>query len=59
MPVIAGSGTNGTTKSIALSQAAEAAGADALLVVTPYYNKPSRKASTVTSSPSPMQSASR
>jgi 4-hydroxy-tetrahydrodipicolinate synthase len=42
MPVIAGSGTNGTAKSIALSKAAEAAGADALLVVTPYYNKPTQ-----------------
>jgi 4-hydroxy-tetrahydrodipicolinate synthase len=43
MPVIAGSGTNGTAKSVALSRAAEAAGADALLVVTPYYNKPTQE----------------
>ena len=43
IPVIAGSGTNGTAKSIALSQTAEAAGADALLVVTPYYNKPTQE----------------
>ena len=43
IPVIAGSGTNGTVKSIALSQAAEAAGADALLLVTPYYNKPTQE----------------
>jgi len=43
MPVIAGSGTNGTAKSIALSKATEAAGADALLVVTPYYNKPTQE----------------
>jgi len=43
MPVIAGSGTSGTAKSIALSKAAEAAGADALLVVTPYYNKPTQE----------------
>jgi 4-hydroxy-tetrahydrodipicolinate synthase len=43
MPVVAGSGTNGTSKSIALSKAAEAAGADALLVVTPYYNKPTQE----------------
>jgi 4-hydroxy-tetrahydrodipicolinate synthase len=43
MPVIAGSGTNGTVKSIALSQAAAAAGADALLLVTPYYNKPTQE----------------
>jgi 4-hydroxy-tetrahydrodipicolinate synthase len=43
IPVIAGSGTNGTAKSVALSRAAEAAGADALLVVTPYYNKPTQE----------------
>ena len=43
MPVIAGSGTNSTAKSIALSKAVEAAGADALLVVTPYYNKPTQE----------------
>jgi len=43
IPVIAGSGTNGTAKSIALSKVAEAAGADALLVVTPYYNKPTQE----------------
>jgi len=43
IPVIAGSGTNGTAKTVALSLAAEAAGADALLVVTPYYNKPTQE----------------
>lgn len=43
MPVIAGSGTNGTARSIALSRLAESAGADALLVVTPYYNKPTQE----------------
>jgi 4-hydroxy-tetrahydrodipicolinate synthase len=43
IPVIAGSGTNGTAKTVALSQAAAAAGADALLVVTPYYNKPTQE----------------
>jgi 4-hydroxy-tetrahydrodipicolinate synthase len=43
IPVIAGSGTNGTAKSVALSKAAAAAGADALLVVTPYYNRPTQE----------------
>ncbi len=38
--VIAGSGTNGTGETIKLSQMAESAGADALLLVVPYYNKP-------------------
>jgi 4-hydroxy-tetrahydrodipicolinate synthase len=43
VPVIAGSGTAGTAKSVELSRAAEAAGADALLVVTPYYNRPTQE----------------
>ena len=38
--LICGSGTNDTRHSIALTKAADEAGADALLVVTPYYNKP-------------------
>ena len=42
VPVIAGSGTNNTASSIALSRAAQHAGADALLTVTPYYNKASQ-----------------
>jgi 4-hydroxy-tetrahydrodipicolinate synthase len=42
VPVIAGSGTNGTAKAIALSRLCESAGADALLVVTPYYNRPTQ-----------------
>ncbi len=42
VPVIAGSGTNGTAKSIALSRLCESAGADALLLVTPYYNRPTQ-----------------
>jgi len=43
LPVIAGSGTNSTAHSIALSGAAEAAGADGLLLVTPYYNRPTQE----------------
>lgn len=42
VPVIVGSGTNSTASSIALSKAAQHAGADALLTVTPYYNKTSQ-----------------
>lgn len=41
VPVIAGSGTNDTRRAVELSRAAERAGCDALLVVTPYYNKAS------------------
>jgi 4-hydroxy-tetrahydrodipicolinate synthase len=43
MPVIAGSGTNSTVKSVELSRAMVAAGADGLLVVTPYYNRPTQE----------------
>ncbi|MEU5878415.1 4-hydroxy-tetrahydrodipicolinate synthase [Spirillospora sp. NPDC047279] len=38
--IVAGAGTNDTQHTLRLARAAEAAGADALLVVTPYYNKP-------------------
>ena len=38
--VIAGTGNYNTAESVELSQEAEAAGADALLLVVPYYNKP-------------------
>ena len=41
--VIAGTGANSTTEAIALTQAAKDAGADACLLVTPYYNKPTQE----------------
>ena len=40
VPVVVGSGTNDTAQSVRLSRAAADAGADGLLVVSPYYNKP-------------------
>ncbi|MBQ1444511.1 MAG: 4-hydroxy-tetrahydrodipicolinate synthase [Renibacterium sp.] len=40
--ILAGTGTNDTAHSIALSQKAQALGVDGLLIVTPYYNKPSQ-----------------
>ena len=43
VPVIAGAGSNDTAHAVELSKQAEAAGADALLVVTPYYNKCTQK----------------
>lgn len=43
IPVIAGTGSNSTKHTIALTQAAKAAGADAALIVTPYYNRPTQK----------------
>src|SRR4029079_13856994 len=43
VPVIAGAGSNSTAEAIELSQHAEEAGADAVLVVTPYYNKPTQE----------------
>ncbi|WP_127901926.1 4-hydroxy-tetrahydrodipicolinate synthase [Solirhodobacter olei] len=42
VPVIAGAGSNNTTEAVRLAQHAEASGADAALVVTPYYNKPTQ-----------------
>lgn len=41
-PVIAGAGSNSTTEAIALARQAEKDGADGVLVVTPYYNKPTQ-----------------
>ena len=43
VPVIAGAGSNNTIEAIDLARHAKAAGADAALVVTPYYNKPSQE----------------
>ena len=42
VPVVAGAGSNSTTHAIELSRGAEVAGADALLSVVPYYNKPTQ-----------------
>ena len=42
IPVVAGAGSNNTTESIRLAKHAESVGADAVLVVTPYYNKPTQ-----------------
>ncbi len=43
VPVVAGAGSNSTAEAVALSRHAEKIGADALLVVTPYYNKPTQE----------------
>jgi 4-hydroxy-tetrahydrodipicolinate synthase len=43
VPVIAGTGANSTTEAIELTRCAKAAGADACLLVTPYYNKPTQE----------------
>lgn len=43
IPVIAGTGSNSTDEAISLTKFAEKAGADAALIVTPYYNKPTQE----------------
>lgn len=43
VPVIAGTGSNSTAEAISLTRHAKEAGADAALVVTPYYNKPTQE----------------
>nr|HEX4316948.1 4-hydroxy-tetrahydrodipicolinate synthase [Kofleriaceae bacterium] len=43
VPVVAGAGGNATSEALALTRASERAGADALLHVTPYYNRPSQE----------------
>ena len=43
VPVIAGAGSNNTLEAVDFAQHAESAGADAVLVVTPYYNKPDQR----------------
>ena len=43
VPVIAGTGTNSTETTIALTRMAKGAGADGALIVTPYYNRPSQE----------------
>src|SRR5438132_428298 len=43
VPVVAGAGSNSTKEAISLAKHAEQVGADAVLVVTPYYNKPTQE----------------
>src|ERR1700736_4384340 len=43
VPVIAGAGSNNTSEAIDLARFAEKAGADGVLIVTPYYNKPNQE----------------
>lgn len=43
IPVVAGTGTNGTAKTIKMTKAAKEVGVDGALLVTPYYNKPTQQ----------------
>ena len=43
IPIIAGTGSNSTSEAVELSMFADKAGADGLLIVTPYYNKPTQE----------------
>jgi 4-hydroxy-tetrahydrodipicolinate synthase len=43
VPVIAGTGSNSTAEALALTKHAQAVGADAALMITPYYNKPTQE----------------
>ena len=43
VPVVAGAGSNNTVEAVSLAKHAEQVGADAILVVTPYYNKPTQR----------------
>ncbi|HIQ53840.1 MAG TPA: 4-hydroxy-tetrahydrodipicolinate synthase, partial [Pseudomonas pachastrellae] len=43
IPVIAGTGANSTREAVELTEAARSVGADAALLVTPYYNKPTQE----------------
>jgi 4-hydroxy-tetrahydrodipicolinate synthase len=43
VPVVAGAGSNSTKEAVELAQHAQEAGADAVLIVTPYYNKPTQE----------------
>ena len=43
IPIVSGTGSNSTDEAVELSKFAEKAGSDALLIVTPYYNKPTQE----------------
>ena len=57
IPVIAGTGSNDTDHSVKMTALAAPCGVDGVLVVTPYYNRPRRPASTSTSGPWPRRPA--